>query len=73
MTGAFFFANAFFLRIILTLSPTSISGYVLLRFARKDTFNLASNSFFFFLASNGVILVTDETILLLYVNSISKL
>ena len=42
-----------FLRIIVTLPPTSISGYVLLRFACKDIFSLTSNSCFFSLLLMG--------------------
>ena len=53
MTGAFFFTNAFFTHYFI-LSPTSTSGYVLLRFACKDIFNLTSNSCFGSFAWDGV-------------------
>ena len=50
-----------FLRIILTLSPTAISGYTRDFFACKDIFNLTSNSFSGFFASDGVNLVVESS------------
>ena len=58
MAGVFLVTYAL-LRMIVTLSPTSISGYTRDFFACKDIFNLTANSFFGSFAWDGVNLVVE--------------
>ena len=64
MTGSLFLANRFLSHYL-----DFESGYTRVFLAFIDIFSFTSNSFLFFLASNGVIVVTELTNLLLYVNN----
>lgn len=71
--GCFSFSVIPCLRITLTLSPTSSSGYFLFLEALMDMFNLVLIVFLGSLACLGVSPVLECTFLVLYVSKISDI